>query len=76
MKYVMYTLVQIEKGQHAFACHKTFKMRIHTTTRHDIMSHFMQTMHYDWPIYATPHAECLSRSATRVTILINWPITD
>ena len=25
MKYVMYTLVQIKKGQHAFACHKTFK---------------------------------------------------
>ena len=25
MKYVMYKLVQIKKGQHVFACHKTFK---------------------------------------------------
>ena len=24
MKYVMYKLVQIKKGQHVFACHKTF----------------------------------------------------
>ena len=25
MKYVMYKLVQIKKGQHVFECHKTFK---------------------------------------------------
>ena len=36
MKYVMYKLVQIKKGQHVFACHKTFKSYILLTSMYSI----------------------------------------